>query len=88
LCNELYPTFRWFLYDGRQLFSAPVTVFGPLRAALYIGQTYFVFTSTEHIRVLSRHVDELIRAAVIQPPGVPEFVRGLLAELNRGDGRG
>lgn len=81
LVEELYPTFRWFLYDGRQRYSAPLTVFGPSRAALYIGQMYFVFNTTEHIRVLSRHFDDLIRAAVVQPTEVSGLLRGLLAEL-------
>ena len=81
LLEELYPTFRWFLYDGRQRFSVPVTVFGPLRAAIYIGQMYFVFNSTEHIRTLTRHFDGLIRSAVIRPTEVPEFLRRLRGEL-------
>jgi len=81
LVEELYPTFRWFLYDGRQRYSAPLTVFGPARASLYIGQMYFVFNTTEHIRVLTRHFDELIRAAVVQPTEVAGFLRGLQAEL-------
>lgn len=67
LADELYPTFRWFLYDGRQRYSAPITIFGPQRAAIYVGHMYFVFHSTEHIRVLTAHFDRLIRAAVVQP---------------------
>lgn len=74
LCTELYPTFRWFLFDGRERFAAPVTIFGPLRAALYIGQMYLVLTSTEHVRTLTRQFDDLIRGAVVQPPDVPKFL--------------
>ena len=29
LVDELYPTFRWFLFDGSRRYAAPVTVFGP-----------------------------------------------------------
>ncbi len=83
LIDELYPTFRWFLFDGTQRSSAPLTVFGPKRAAIYIGHMYLVFNSTEHIRMLTQHFDNLIRAAVVQPPQVTELLRRLLAELDR-----
>ncbi|MEO7397027.1 MAG: helix-turn-helix transcriptional regulator, partial [Ilumatobacteraceae bacterium] len=53
LCAELYPTLRWFLFDGRQRYAAPITIFGPLRAALYLGQMYMVLTSAEHVRTLT-----------------------------------
>jgi transcriptional regulator with XRE-family HTH domain len=81
LVDELYPRFRWFLYDGRQEFSAPVTVFGPQRAAIYIGRNYFVFRSTEHIRVLAQHVDRLIRAATITATGTQRWLEGLLPQI-------
>ncbi|SNB60700.1 Helix-turn-helix [Arboricoccus pini] len=78
LVDELYPRFRWFLYDGRQDFSAPVTVFGPQRAAIYIGRNYFVFRSTEHIRILAQHVDRLIRAATITATRTRPWLESLL----------
>ena len=81
--EELYPTFRWFLFDGLQRFSAPFTIFGPKRAALYIGQMYFVFSSMEHVRALVEHFDGLIRGAVFQPTEVPSMLRELRAELRR-----
>lgn len=77
LLDELYPTFRWFLYDGLKRYSAPLTIFGPKRVAIYLGNMYFVFNSTEHIRVLTRHFDELIRVAVVQPPDVIDFLKKL-----------
>ena len=70
LLDELYPTFRWFLYDGVRRFSVPLTVFRPKRAAIYVGHMYLVFNGTEHIRVLTEHFDNLIRAATVQPPKV------------------
>ena len=81
LVGELYPTFRWFLFDGLQRFTVPYTVFGPTRAIIYVGGMYFVFNSTEHIRALIRHFDELIRAAVIQPPDVAQWLAKLRADL-------
>ncbi len=81
LVDELYPTFRWFLFDGQRDFSAPFTVFGPLRAAIYMGEIYVVLNSNQHIRELMRRFDDLIRAAVVQPPQVGDFVQELLREM-------
>ena len=80
LTRELYPSVRWFLFDALQRFSVPYTIFGPQRAAVYFGNMYFVFNSTEHIRVLQRHFDDLIRAAVVQPPEVPGVIARLIRE--------
>ena len=78
--EELYPTLRWFLFDCRTRYSVPLTIFGPKRAAIYIGNMYFVLNSTEHIRVLTRHFDDLIRAAVLQPRDAIQFLRSLMKE--------
>lgn len=83
LAAELYPTFRWFLFDGLQRFSVPVTIFGPQRAAIYVGQMFFVFHSTEHIRALTEHFDSLIRSAVMQPPDVPGYLTQLARNVPR-----
>ncbi len=83
LVDELYPTFRWFLFDGSQRFAAPVTVFGAQRAALYLGRLYLVLTSAEHVRILSRHFDGLIRDAEHQPSAMPAFLGRLLARVDR-----
>ncbi|MFD2263872.1 helix-turn-helix domain-containing protein [Lacibacterium aquatile] len=81
LCNELYPSFRWFLFDVRQVFSVPITIFGPQRAVIYIGQMYFVFHSTDHIRTLAQHFDSLIRAAVVQPTDIPRYLERLRSHI-------
>jgi transcriptional regulator with XRE-family HTH domain len=86
LSDELYPTFRWFLFDGLKRYSVPFTLFGPSRAAVYFGNMYLVFTGTEHIRAMARHFDDLIRAAVIQPTEVPAYVARLRAEVAAGGG--
>jgi transcriptional regulator with XRE-family HTH domain len=79
LCDELYPRFRLYLYDRKMLYSVPLTVFGPKRAAIYLGQTYFVFHSTDHIRALTRHFDQIVRGASVQPNEITSYLRGLLA---------
>ncbi len=81
LLDELYPTLRWFLFDGLQRYSVPLTIFGPKRAALYAGNMYVVFNSTEHIRALTKNFDDLIRAAMVQPPDVYDFIGRLAKDL-------
>lgn len=65
LLDDLYPTFRLFLYDGRLRYSIPYTIFGPYRAAIYVGDMYLVLNATAPIRTLTGHFDNLIRAADI-----------------------
>lgn len=65
LLDELYPAVRLYLYDGRQRYSLPYTIFGPYRAAIYAGDIYLVLNSTAAIRALTRHFDNLIRGAVV-----------------------
>ena len=79
--GELYPTFRWFLYDGLLRYAAPMTIFGPKRAALYIGNMYLVLNGTEHVRALAGHFDDLIRSAVVQPSDVVIWLKRLSTEL-------
>src|SRR5690606_41357921 len=77
LVEELYPTFRWFFYSGASRYSVPITIFGPKRAAIYVGHMFLVFNSTEHIRMLTNHFDALIRAASVQPHEAAGFLRSL-----------
>ncbi len=65
LVEELYPSFRLFLYDQRRTYSIPYTVFGPQRAAIFVGEMYLVLNAIEHIRSLTKHFDNLIRNAVV-----------------------
>ncbi len=78
LLDELYPTFRLFLFDGRTVFSAPYTIFGPLRAALYVGGSYVVINSVDQIQSLIRHFDFLIRQATVGPDRTDRFISGLI----------
>ena len=81
LCEELYPGFRLYLFDARNCYSAPYTVFGPLRAALFVGQIYFVFNTHEHVAVLTRHFDHLVRAAVVNAHEAGGFLRTALQDI-------
>jgi transcriptional regulator with XRE-family HTH domain len=86
ILESLYPSYRLFLFDGRERFSVPYTVFGPKRVAIYVGDMYFVFSSTEHIRELTRHFDGLICSARIQPNDSPAFLRELIASVGKDSG--
>ena len=81
LCEELYPTFRWFLYDGRQRYASAVTVFGLERAVIYLGQMYLVLNNRRHVMTFVKHFDDLIRAAVVQPPDMPRLLHRLRSEI-------
>ncbi|HEY4191921.1 MAG TPA: helix-turn-helix transcriptional regulator [Mesorhizobium sp.] len=77
LLDDLYPTFRLFLYDGRLRYSIPYTIFGPYRAAIYVGGMYLVLNATTPIQTLTRHFDNLIRAAEINPHEAASFAHTL-----------
>lgn len=77
LVEELYPSFRLFLYDQLRTYSVPYTVFGPQRAAIFVGEMYLVLNTTEHIRSLTRHFDNLIRRAVVNASDSAAFIRAL-----------
>ncbi|MEZ5536165.1 MAG: helix-turn-helix domain-containing protein [Thiolinea sp.] len=78
LLDDLYPSYRLFLYDAGKVFSAPVTIFGSQRAAIYIGDMYVVINTPEEIRALTRHFDQLIRHAEVNPHESAGYVRGLI----------
>lgn len=79
LLDELYPTFRLFLYDGVKNYCAPFTVFGPKRAAVYLGDMYLVINSVDQIRDLSKRFDNIIRVASVSPDRAAKWVSDLKA---------
>ena len=82
LCDELYPSTRLHLYDLTRRFSAPVTVFGQQRAVIYIGSSYFVFNTREHIETLTRHFDELVRDATVLSHEASDWLTKLAARVH------
>ena len=77
LLDDLYPTFRLYLYDGRLRFSIPYTIFGSIRAAIYVGDMYLVLNATEPVQKLTRHFANLIRAATVNAHEAAAHARGL-----------
>jgi transcriptional regulator with XRE-family HTH domain len=81
LLDDLYPTFRLYLFDGKTRFSIPYTIFGTIRAAIYVGDMYLVLSATEPVQKLTRHFDNLIRSAVVNPHEAAQHTRDLSARI-------
>lgn len=65
ILNKLYPSLRLHLFDASDRYSAPFTVFGQKRAAVYLGQRYLAFSATRHVQLFTGHFDDLVRCAVV-----------------------
>lgn len=79
VAQQLYPSLRIYLYDARRLYSAPITIFGPLLGVIYIGQTYMAFRDTERVQALTGHFDHLVREAHVTARQLPDHLRSLRA---------
>lgn len=77
LHDQLYPRLRLYLFDARRVYSAPITVFGPLLAVLYLGRNYLAFRDTERVRAFTTHFDELVRQASVPARDMPGYLDGL-----------
>lgn len=82
--EKLYPLVRLHLFDARQVFSAPFTVFGMKRAAVYLGEIYLVVTAADQVRGLARHFDGLVRRTVVAPDRVHATLSALAARTRPG----
>lgn len=76
-CDQMFPRLRIFLFDAHQVYSSPVTVFGPNLAVVYVGQCYLAFREIERVKSLSSHFDWLVREAVVDARNVPTYIRSL-----------
>lgn len=77
LSSALYPRMRIYLFDARNLFSAPITVFGPLLSVIYVGSNYLAFRDTQRVRAFSDHFDHLVREARVTARGFPDHLDSL-----------
>jgi transcriptional regulator with XRE-family HTH domain len=77
-CHQMFPRLRLFLFDAHKVFSAPVTIFGPELAVVYIGQCYLAFREAERVRSLTEHFDWLVREAQVDARQVPAYIHSLL----------
>lgn len=77
LAEALYPSLRLYLFDARRVFSAPVTIFGPLLAVVYLGRHYIAFRDTARVGSITQHFDWLVREADMGARDVPVYLRTL-----------
>ncbi|MGR3616549.1 MAG: helix-turn-helix domain-containing protein [Paracoccaceae bacterium] len=81
LCEELYPRLRVYLFDAKRLFSAPVTIFGPLFCVFYAGSHYVAFRDSDRVETFTRHFDRLVREAEMTARDLPAFLAQLRQTL-------
>ena len=65
LNDQLYPRLRVYAFDARRVYSAPLTIFGPLLAVLYVGRNYLAFRDSQRVQAFTTHFDHLVREAEI-----------------------
>ncbi len=82
LTESLYPSLRLYLFDAKRVFSAPITIFGPLLAVLYVGRNYLAFRDSARIDSFSRHFDWLVRESEVGARATPDHLRRLRATIS------
>lgn len=82
LHERFYPRFRVFLFDAHEVFSAPITVFGPLLAMVYLGRNYMAFRDRDRVQLMTAQFDWLIRSAKVNARDWPDHVRALQSEIS------
>ncbi|WP_102226074.1 helix-turn-helix domain-containing protein [Acidimangrovimonas sediminis] len=81
LGEQLYPSLRITLFDARRVFSAPITVFGPLLAVVYVGRHYLAFRDSDRVAAFSAQFDWLVREAAVEAHALPDHLRRLRARI-------
>lgn len=79
--EERYPSLRLFLFDARRLYSAPISVFGPLLGVIYLGKYYLAFRETSRVDALKAQFDWLVREAEVDARDVAGHIRGLMRSV-------
>ncbi len=79
LHDQLYPALRVHLFDARRLWSAGLTIFGPLIGVVFLGQQHLAFRDRARIRHLTEHFDGLVRAAQVSARHWPDHLQALSA---------
>ncbi|SLN11782.1 helix-turn-helix domain-containing protein [Ruegeria meonggei] len=83
LSDQLYPRMRVYLFDAKRLYSAPVTIFGPLLCVFYAGSHYMAFRDRDRIETFTRHFDTLVREADVTARDFPNHLERLRAAISR-----
>ncbi|MEM9550486.1 MAG: helix-turn-helix transcriptional regulator [Pseudomonadota bacterium] len=82
LSEQLYPRLRIYLFDAQRLYSAPITIFGPLLCVFYAGGHYMAFRDRDRVETFSRHFDQLVREADLTARYLPTHLRHLRASVD------
>lgn len=82
ITDQLYPSLRLYLFDAKRVFSAPVTIFGPLLAVVYLGRHYLAFRDSARVQSISQHFDWLVKEAAFSAREVPDHLRALRARMD------
>ncbi|MBO6775520.1 MAG: helix-turn-helix transcriptional regulator [Marinibacterium sp.] len=82
LADQLYPRLRLYLFDARKVYSAPLTIFGPLLCVVYAGSHYVAFRDRERVETFTGHFDNLVREAELTARHVPAHLHSLRAAIN------
>ncbi|WP_037316012.1 helix-turn-helix domain-containing protein [Ruegeria halocynthiae] len=82
ICQQLYPRLRIYLFDAKRLYSAPLTIFGPLLCAFYAGSHYMAFRDRDRVEIFSRHFDTLVREADLTARDFPAHLGRLRAAIS------
>ncbi|MGR3565327.1 MAG: helix-turn-helix domain-containing protein [Heliomarina sp.] len=77
LCDQLYPRLRIYLFDAKRLYSAPITIFGPLLCVFYAGGHYMAFRDSDRIATFTGHFDMLVREADLSARHFPKHLKRL-----------
>lgn len=80
LYAQLYPALRIYVFDARRVFSAPVTIFGPLLAVLYLGRHYIAFRDSARVTGFAGHFDWLVRESETGARDFAGLLNGLASE--------
>ena len=81
LCDELYPRLRVYLFNAKRLYSAPVTIFGPLFCVFYAGSHYVAFRDSDRVETFTRHFDRLVREADLTARDLIDYLQNLRRTL-------
>lgn len=81
LTKQHYPSLRLCLFDAHKLYSAPVTVFGPLLAVVYLGQNYLTFRDHDRVDAITAHFDRLVREAEVPARDLPDMLETLHKDI-------
>jgi len=79
--DQMYPALRLYFFDAHRVFSAPITVFGPLLAAMYLGRHYITFRDSARVAAISQHFDWLVREAAVSARDAAGHLRGLRSAI-------